>query len=700
MTCIRKEHIQDLKKDLKDQGFSLASLHKYKTESADRIAYLEKFFNNKKEAEFFNNKYENYLLKKQKSNLKEWAKKATRKGLKSDNTKTLIEKIDSLKKALKPSDKPILNGLVKQKLGFTITPEYAKSVYDAYNNYKNDLATVMKNHPDYMKMSGDDANNLLTEQIKAGKGDLYDLALSLVKLKAAYQDAKLAADKKEKSKTWGGRNLMRVEKFAGALKSLKASLDISVPRQLSAAFATGGKISKAAWEGYKFGLKTAGQAFKQNPQFAQDLVDMYILTRPNALNGMYRKLGVDVGLKEEAFPETMVGKLLNKTVVFPASEIAFTGAIQMSRANIADVFIEQYNGDLGGMKDDGVGDYINQITGRGKVHIKWNGDTQSLINVLFFAPKWLAARIRTITDLQYVVTGKTQVEKMRAKTALNNVLLFVLLPMLLKGASRAFDPDDPHGDDAFERFLSAFDPRSSEFGKGRIGNTRIDFTFGMAGIYTAVARGIAQSTISTKGVKKDTSWADVLGSFYEGKLSPAMRTISDIQSAWWGDGKGFGGKNITFWGEVGGAVIPITLQNVGDIITAARNDGVMSTTAISATVGVITDFFGVGANTYEPSEKDIGKSKEFMLEEERLGWNINRVPSDIRPASTSSIMTKLDGKRQEKAVEEFKKLYNDEVTKLIKSSAYKKLSDDGKKEALKNVRNEVNKAIKKKYNLK
>lgn len=696
MTCIRKEHIQDLKKDLKDNGYSLAGLHKYKTESADRIAYLEKFFNNKKEAEFFNNKYENYLLKKQKSNLKEWAKKSAKKGITADNTKTLIEKIDSLKKALKPSDKPILNGLVKQKLGFTVTPEYAKSVYEAYNNYKNNLATVMKNHPDYMKMSGEDANKLLDEQIQAGGGDLYDLGLSLVKLKKAYQEAKLGADTVEKTKTAMGKVGLAVEKFAGMLKSLKATADLSGLRQLSAAIATGGKISKSALKGYKFGVQMAGKVFTENPELAQDLVDMYILTRPNALNGMYRKLGIDVGLKEEAFPETMVGKVLEKTKVLPASEIAFTGAIQMTRANIADVMIEQYNGDLGAMKADGVGDYVNQLTGRGKVHLKWNGDTQSLINVFFFAPKWLAARIRTITDLQYVVTGKTQIEKMRAKTALNNAMFFVLLPMLIKALARAFDPDDPHGDDALERFLSAFDPRSSDFGKFRMGETRIDMTFGMAGLYTAVARGMSLSTISTKGVKKDTSWADVLSSFFDGKLSPAIRTVLDLQSLGWGDGKGFGGKPITLTNMVIDAVTPITFQSVIELYQ--EKDNLQSPTAAAA--GIMLDFFGIGANTYAPSEKDIGKSKEFMHEEERLAWNIDRATSDIRPAATSSIMTKLDGKQQEKAVEEFKKLYNDEATKLIKSSAYKKLDDEGKKEALKKVRNEVNKVIKKKYHLK
>lgn len=695
MTCIRKEHIQDLKNDLKANGFSLASLHKYKPESVDRVKYLGQFFNNEAEAEYFNNKYEKYLLAKQKSSLREWAKKGSQKGLTADSTKTLIEKIDSLNKVLKPSDKPILNGLVKQKLGFVITPEYAKGIYNTYNTYKNNLAAVQKNHPNYMAMSGDEANEILTQQIKDGKGDVYDLAVSMVALKQAYQDAKLAADERTKSETGWGKTRMAIEKFAGTLKSLKATLDLSGLRQLSAAIATGGDISKAALRGYKFGVDMAAVALK-DPAFAQQLVDMYVLTRPNSLNGLYRKLGVDIGFKEEAFPETFVGKQLEKTKVFPASEVAFTGAIQMARASMADTLITQYEGDVGAMKADGLGDYVNQITGRGKVHIKWNGDTQSLINVLFFAPKFLAARIRTITDLQYVATGETRIEKMRAKTALRNAMFYILMPMLLKAISRAMDPDDTHGEEAWERFVSAFDPRTSEFGKWRFGDTRIDMSFGLASLYTMVSRGVTRKTISSKGLKKDTTWGDVLSSFLEGKMSPALHTVENIRSMVVGDGKDFMGRPITIGSMLLDAVSPISAQQLIELYI--NKDNLQSPTA--AVAGIALDFFGISANTYEPTERDVGKSKEFAHEEERLAWQVDRPTSDIRPAPTSSIMTKLTGKRKEKAIEEFKSLYDKRVTALIKSTSYKRLKNEDKVAALKKVRDEVNKDIKKKYNLK
>ena len=695
MTCINPQHIKDIEKDLKEQGYSLARLNKYKPNTAERLAYLDRFLNNRSESEFLNNKIETYLLKNQKSNLKEWARKAKKKGLKADSTKTLIEKIDALKKVIKPSDKEMLNGLVKQKLGFVLTDEYAKNIYDTYNTYKNNLATVMKNRPDYMKLSGAEANAILTEQIAKGEGDVYELGKSLVALKQAYQDAKIAADEKEKTSTGWGKTRNIIEKFAGTLKSLKATLDLSSIRQLSAAIVSGGDISKSAIKGYGFGLKMAKISLK-DPKFAQQLTDMYILTRPNSLNGMYRKIGVDVGFKEEAFPETFVGKGLEKLRVFPASEIAFTASIQMARAEMADEIIKSYNNDLGALKADGAGDYINQITGRGKVHIKWNGDTQSLINVLFFAPKFLAARIRTITDLQYVVTGQTQIERMRGKTALRNAALLVFLPMLLKAAARAFDPDDPHGEDAWERFKSAFDMRTTEFGKFRFGDTRIDISFGLGSLFTVVARGITRQSVSSKGVVKDTTWGDVLSAFLEGKMSPALHTIENLRSKTIGEGKDFMGRPITWLGLIGDMAAPISAQQVVEAYQTW--DSLESPTA--AVVGIALDFFGVSANTYEASERDTGKSSEFKKEEERLAWTANRPTSDIRPAANSALRTKLSGAKQEKAVAEFQDLYNKNVTKLIKSPKYKRMKKEEQVAALKKIREDANKAIKKKYGLK
>lgn len=712
MTCINPQHLQNIEKDLRQRGFSFGSIAEYKRSTADRLAYFDGFLNNRSESEFLNNRIEKYLLKNQQENLQKWADKKLTTGINTDSTKTLIEKIHSLKEVLDPKsnkDREILNGLVKQKLGFTVTDEYAKLIYDTYNTYQNRLEAFQKNHPEYNNLSGIEANKLLLKQIEDGKGDLYDLGLSLIELKSAYEEARLGAEHTEllsKKTTVAGKKFEEFKeglvKYAGVLKSFKATLDVSAPRQLMAGAVTSKEFFNIAKENYKKSLGVWWDVTTANlsVEDAKNLVDMLILTRPNALNGVYRKIGLDVGLKEEAFPETWIGKKAEKFTPLPASEIAYSYALQLTRADWADIKIKDYGNDIGAMKKDGLGDYINQISGRGKVHFKWNGDTQSLINVLFFAPRFLAAKIRTITDLQYVVSGKTEVEKMRAKTALNNALFLMLAPMLLKAISRALDKDDPHGEDALERFLSAFDPRSSEFGKFRIGDTRIDASFGMASLYTTLARGISLHSVTSAGVTKDTTWGDVLSSFFEGKLSPTARVLADAQSAAWGSGKGFGGQKITFAGELSNAFVPISAESAYDVWKAAQREGMGSATAGAAALGLVLDVFGVNASTYEPSERDLGKSKELLKAESKLAWNIDRRSSNIKPEKTSSIMTKLSGTKQERAIADFSKMYNDKATALVKSAKYQSMSDEQKNKALKDVRADVNKAIKKKYGLK
>ena len=716
MTCINPQHIKDIENDLKSQGSSLARVAvKYPTTEA-RLAYFDKFVNNRQESEFLNNKIEHYILENQKSNLREWAKRANKKGVKGDNTKDLLEKIDSLKKVIDPKkDKELLNGLIKQKLGFTLTKDYAKNIYDMYNTYKNNLAAVMKNHPDYMTLSGEKANDILQEQLKAGSGDVLELGKSLVKLKAAYEDARLAAEERQRYANVTNKIHLGAKKagkflttVTGFLKSMKATADLSAPRQLSAGVWAGdlsdAKFAKAAWKNYKksWQLWWNTSFGKMKPEEARAIVDMMVLTRPNALNGTYRKVGVDVGLQEEAFPETWAGKKLEKFKMLPASEAAYAYATQVTRADWADMYIEQYKGDLSAMKADKMGEFVNQITGRGKLHIKWNDDTASAINALLFAPRFLAARIRTITDLQYLITGQTKIEQERGKVALRNAIAYLVIPSLIKAIARALDPDDPHGETAWERARSVLDMRSSEFGKFRIGNTRIDASFGMGALYTAAIRGITQKSVSSKGVVKDTTWQDVLGAFFEGKLSPGARFLKDIQSAAWGSGKGFGGEEITTLGVLGDAFIPITFQSLGDIIDVDLKEGKvdLGPSALTATFGLALDFVGVSANTYDVSSRDKGKSDEFIKEEERLAHTANRPTSDIRPAANSSLRTKLSGAKQEKAIAEFQNLYNKNITKLIKSPKYKRMSKDEKVAAFKKVREDANKVIKKKYGLK
>lgn len=707
MTCISKERLQQLKADLANNGYGMGGLHRFKPSTQERLAYLESFFNNRAEAEFYNNKYERYLLKNQQAQLKSWVNKNLKEGIDTSTRKTLVEKIESLQKPLSQSkaDKELLNGIIKQTLGFSVTTEEAKSVMDKYSSYKNSRANLLKKHPKYLTYTNKQFESALAKELVAAKKNgnqptedtpILKLMADLMQLKDQFDKAKVRSERSERSALVNG-----IDTFFGTLKSLKATFDASFGRQLSTSLISFQKgqakeSGKAWWSGMK--------ALFSNKEQRQLMFGM-LMVRPNSLNGNYNKLKISTGIREEAFPEPfewagMFGKVGEKvgggvSGFLSRFDDSYTLSLQIARANMADVMIEQYG--MQDLQSWNAGEYVNQITGRGELFATKNNEkAQHFVNIMMFSPRWLMSRVRTLTDASlWLKKGRNPIETMRAKTAATQIGWLMLMPVLVKGLLRAMDDDDPHGEDAWDRFISAFDPRSSDFGKMQIGDTRFDLTFGIASLVTLASRMVTGKSITSEGATRDTTVKETLGNFLQGKSSPGLQTVSALRTLLIGWANGVPledretayGVKIASWDMVGETVLPIVLSNLFEIKD------------LPSGLGVLADALGVGTSTYE-LEKDEGKSDELIKAERELAWGIDRVSTALTPSKTSSIMTKLSGTRQEKAVADFKKELNSRATSLVKSARFGRLTDEEKAKALKKVREEVNKDIKKKYGIK
>ena len=723
MVCIRKEDIQNAKKALSEQGYSLSRLHKAYPTTQARVDFLSKQFGSEEEAKYFNNKYENYLLKKQKDKLKEWAKKAGKKGIDTSTTKSLLEKIDGLSKVLgnTSQDKPFLNGLVKQKLGFYITQDEANQIKSMNDNIISSKKELLKAMPDYLTYSEEERAKALENKDNLDK--VIDLAIRVASMKEVYDAAKVAADKAERlgkatfkfnfrgKETSFGEALTTI---AGNIKSMKATLDVSWPRQLTSAFLSGNKAifqaTKKGWlKGYSVWADVVKSKTVEEARQKMLLAEGLLMVRPNALNGNYARLGVAVGIQEEAFPETwanIIAEGIKKKTGIPnfflASEKGFNIAIQTARAEITDALIDMGGGDIGMLKEQNAGQFVNELTGRGKLPFN-NPNAERAINALLFAPRYLSSRIAQIYNIKYLgkwglnaLKGKEtgMIDKMRAKASMTQLALFAALIPAIKGILRAMDDDDPHGDDYWERFFSAYEMRSSDFGKIVLGDTRIDVSAGLDGLITLAARVVSGKTVSISGVKREKNWSDVIGAFTEGKLSPAARVVIDgwrlISEE---EPKNFMYQPITVKGLASDVFLPISVENLTELTMPTEN-------RYAQVVGIIADIVGLGANTYGIAEKDLGKSDELKKAEFDLAWKLDRNPSDIKPSKSSNIMKKLSGTRQEHAIEEYSKMYNEQATKLVKSTQFQKMTAEEQSDALTKVRQGVNKAIKKKYGLK
>jgi hypothetical protein len=205
------------------------------------------------------------------------------------------------------------------------------------------------------------------------------------------------------------------------------------------------------------------------------------------------------------------------------------------------------------------------------------------------------------------------------------------------------------------------DLTSVNFGRIKLGNTRIDLTGGKGSIVILAARLIKNSTkVATTGLISEygtgfgqRSRFDVLTNFLTGKLTPPMRVVFDLLK-----GENYKGDPITLTGELYSTGTPISLQNFINL----KDDN-----SANAILGAILDVFGVSASTYVSGENwETNTSKRMLIFKAGVG------PEKFK---------------------EFNKLYNikfqEKVKELQNSSIFQKLSTEDKEKILTKVKEQI-----------
>jgi hypothetical protein len=439
-------------------------------------------------------------------------------------------------------------------------------------------------------------------------------------------------------------------------------------------------------------MKAGYKAWFESPEGVDTMLGD-LLTRPNALSGRYNDFGIEVGIKEEAFPESWVSQKIGdrKLNLFRRSESSFNIAIQTARANLFDWMWERSNGDVKMLKTENIGAAINTVTGRGKVPILTSKDDKQnrIINNLLFAPKWLASRIETLTDLRYVGNiGKMTPKGIRARAAVGNAMMLAVLVPLFKAIGWATDDDDER---TFWEFLEqTFDPRSSDFGKIRVGTTRFDLTTGTAALLTLFSRVTTGKTVTLSGVAQEAKRGETIWNFAKGKGAPVLHTAAELitQTDYFGkdlkwDTAGEWAKNIMEF------TAPISISSAYETGRDIYLDKIDGMNAFGKTVGVVADMVGVAANTYDISEKDLGKSEKALNVEKRVAWATNKQPISAKLASNTVVMRDIP----EDVAEDRKALFAERLSvaenNLINSNAFKNATMEEKDQMLKDMRSKV-----------
>lgn len=498
------------------------------------------------------------ILKNQQTGMINWAKKLT--GISKETKRDIISQIQRLDKVIDPSEADaFLQDLASKRLGVDISFDEARTISQL-------------------------SKRITETEDKIGKADRLDYGKSVVELNDYINELKGNANKLNLSdfkQNAGKASVQFISRTAGLAKSVTATGDNS------AIFRQGWKT---LWTNPVIWQKNAIKSF-------EDLVRTFggkevikevqadIVSR--AVYPIMKKAKLAVGIAEEAYPTSLPAKIPLLGKAHKASEAAYTAFLQRTRADVFEKYIQIAQKTGVPLTDDeliSIGKLVNSLTGRANLgRIEPVAD---IVNNVFFSPRLLKSHFDVLGG--QVVTGAGGSNFVRKQAALN-------LLKIISGTATVLVTANALMPDSIEK-----DPRSANFGKIKIGNTRFDVTGGMGGIATLAARYITSSSKSSitgnvsklnardkndKPVFGGRTRTEVVSDFFTNKLSPAARVLYEI-----GKGQTFSGERPTLKNQASNLFIPLPYKTFQEL----NNDPDSANIIIS----MIAESLGISTNTY------------------------------------------------------------------------------------------------------
>lgn len=511
------------------------------------------------------------ILKDQKKGMVTWAKKVS--GLSEAARKDMLEKINSLERVLNPeSERAFLEDLAAKKMGFDVTVEEAQNIATMARDVAQKKAQVPEDSPIRSKERLD-----------------YGLSFAMFQ---EYTNGLKAEATALTWKEWRRSPSAWLDSVGGATKSFLSSLDNSFfGRQgIKVLYTTPSIWAKTFAQSWS----DIGKELKGTDAMLPIKADVF--SRPNALNGKYAQMKLDVGIAaEEAFPSSLPAKIPLLGRLYRASESAYNGAALRMRADLADKLIQRAESFHVDFRDkeqaQGIGKLVNSMTGRGTVDLLTEKGSK-LVNVALFSIKFMKANFDTLTmhRLGYAFP-EGPARTMGRRIAAQNLAKIIGTQALILTTAEMLNPGSVDSD-----------PRSSKFGKIKIGGSYFDISGGMAPMVTLASRLVptmhngewglwAKSGTSgkwsnlTEGKYGQQTALDTVENFFEGKLSPIAGTVRDL----W-QGHDFQGNKVTPTSAVTKNVTPLIIQTAQQ-----RPDSIDTPEGLA---GLIMEFLGLGSTSF------------------------------------------------------------------------------------------------------
>lgn len=391
------------------------------------------------------------------------------------------------------------------------------------------------------------------------------------------------------------RTLMTIGDFSGLLRQ---DIFFAAGHPLRTLAATK-EMFKAGWSQTHYDRWFAD--LKEDPRY--DTMQKSRLSISDSLNH-------DLTKREEDFMSSLSEKIpfIGKSVV-KGSERSYTALLNKSRVDMFNYFANSMEQrgltfENSPKQYKAMAEYINNATGRSDFGETLNR-VAPILNSVFFSPRLIASRVNMLSYWAQPRFWKTLPKEVKIDYFRNWLSLLAvggtLMAVAKAGGAEVED-----------------DPRSSDFGKIKSGNTRWDIWGGAQPYARVMAQVVSGSRKSTKSGKiYELNGDDIFGEtragvitdFFRNKLAPVPGAAVDILSGRTGIGDkivyqwgGAGDKEISLDQYVKQRVLPMTITGTQE---AMKDAGVKAL----FTVG-IPSTFGVGTQTYENKSTTGKKPKQ------------------------------------------------------------------------------------------
>ncbi len=534
------------------------------------------------------------ILKNQQKGMVTWAKKVT--GITPEARRGLVNRVNKMSEILTPeTEDAFLEDLAAHVLGTTVTMEeaanittLAKEVSEMNDNYdrEKEIAAKEKLGDNYKPSK---------ERMEYGRAlisfDNYVLAV-----KAEVNKETIS----EKAKQYLANPLSFVSDLIHGLAStsreFRTTLDDSFigkqGRMLFFKGITGDFQSGRIW------VSSLRKSFNLiwgtfTGQRVMDELNAEIISDPQY--DMMKKAGVDLFTIEEEMPSDWHKHVPYFGRPFEAAHNAYVGTAHYMRYRVAQQYFkiaDKVGVDLKSKEElQSIGKLTNSLTGRGFLPTRGEGPT--LVDNVFFSRRLLKADWDIITAHRF---DKKMTGFAKRQAAINllhiiggQAIVLAIASIVLPGSVE-------------------LDPRSADFGKIKVGNTRYDVSGGQIAMIRLAVRLMPlivnkdahyKSTYTGKLKKLNTgkfgakTGLDILEDFLENKTAPAMSVVlAHLEGTY-----RYSDEKPSFLGDVRELYLPLPIENMFEVLEEGDEN------AANTLIAIFADLMGVFTNTYKQPPK-------------------------------------------------------------------------------------------------